>query len=309
MTVFENGAAAANGVAAAVGLGNFDGLHLGHISLIYALTRRAAEAGLPALIYTFASHPQNVLAGSGAVRLLTDNAKKRALVAQTAVDGLYFEHFDRDYADMPPEVFARRVLAGKLNARLVAVGGNYRFGRQNAGTVGDLKRFGQKYGFAVAEISPYEVGGTAVSSSRIRDLLDAGRVEEAPALLGRLFSVRGTVHAGLRLGRTIGFPTANMLPEAGRMVPGAGVYITSTHVGGALCRGLTSVGSNPTVGVRSDDITETFLLDFSDEIYGETIEVFFHKRIRGIRKFPDLNALKAQIGLDADAARHYFREL
>ena len=133
----------------AVSLGNFDGLHLGHMTLVTALTRRASELGLPAVIYTFHEHPQNVLDGENGVKLLIDRQKKLELLSATGVDGVYFEHFDREFAAMAPEDFIKRILVDGFGARLVAVGSNYRFGRRGSGDVGTLRKYGDKYGFLV----------------------------------------------------------------------------------------------------------------------------------------------------------------
>ena len=184
----------------AVSLGNFDGLHLGHMTLVTALTRRASELGLPAVIYTFHEHPQNVLDGENGVKLLIDRQKKLELLSATGVDGVYFEHFDREFAAMAPEDFIKRILVDGFGARLVAVGSNYRFGRRGSGDVGTLRKYGDKYGFLVEEVKPLMVcdhggitaGRRIISSSYIRELLAACRVDTAGRALGRLFSMRGT---------------------------------------------------------------------------------------------------------------------
>jgi riboflavin kinase/FMN adenylyltransferase len=235
-----------------------------------------------------------------------DNAQKCDILENTAIEAVYFERFDLEYAKMPPEEFVRKIIVGKLNAKLVAVGFNYRFGHRNEGTADALARYGAAYGFDVTVVGPYMAGRDVVSSTIIRRLLGSGDVEGIPQYLGRLFSVKGTVREGLRLGRTIGVPTANVYSGPATMSPPPGVYATSCKVSGRMFRGVTSVGNNPTIGQLRDSVTETYMFGFSDDIYNAKVEVFFHRKLRDIVKFPDLGALKSQIGRDIDAAGGYF---
>ncbi|MDR1438493.1 MAG: bifunctional riboflavin kinase/FAD synthetase [Clostridiales bacterium] len=290
----------------AVALGNFDGLHLGHMALVSALSAKAAENGLASLAYTFGEHPQNVLSAGRRVSLLMNNEQKCDILRGTAIDGVYFERFDLDYARIEPEEFARRVLVGKLRARLVAAGFNYRFGRENHGTAESLEEYGAKHGFGVLIVKPYRVGGQCASSSLIREMVAAGDVQGAARFLGRLFSVRGVVREGFRIGRTIGVPTANIGYGADVLAPGQGVYATACKVGGRLYRGLTSIGKNPTAGPRDGIAMETFLFGFRGDIYGAEAEVYFYKKIRDIHKFSDMGALKSQIERDIGTADGYF---
>jgi len=179
-------------------LGNFDGLHLGHMRLIAALTRRASAIGAPSLIYTFRDHPKNVLGGDIQIKLLTGGSAKSELLSETGVDGVYFENFDKAFADMPPGEFVRRILVEKFGVCLVAVGSGFRFGRGGSGGIAELREYGLKYGFGVEEAAAACAEGirgpsgepAVISSSLIRDLLASGRVEKAAALMGRLFALK-----------------------------------------------------------------------------------------------------------------------
>ena len=287
----------------AVGLGNFDGLHLGHMALIHVLTRLAARRGLEPLVYMFREHPQNVLHGDGSARLLMDNGHKCGMLGRTALDYICFDHFDARFASMDPDVFARRVLRGKLGARLVVAGFNYRFGAGNAADAGDLAGMGPRFGFDVHIVGPYRAGDDVVSSSGIRSMLESGRVDAAKEMLGRLFSVCGVVEGGLRIGRTIGLPTANLLIDAGTLLPLDGVYVTSAYAAGRFYDAVTNVGPSPTVGGRPTGTVETHIIGFSGDLYGQPLELYFHRRLRGMARFESLDAMRAQIRRDIEAAR------
>ena len=292
----------------AVGLGNFDGLHLGHMALINKLTALASRRGLAPLAYMFREHPQNVLHGYGSAKLLTDNAAKCGKLARTALGCVCFDRFDERFCNMAPDDFARRVLRGRLDARLVVAGFNYRFGAGNSSSVEDLERLGARLGFGVHVVGPYKSGGEVVSSTGIRSLIEAGLVDRAREMLGRLYSISGEVKDGLRVGRTIDVPTANLVVDPRRLSPLAGVYATRAFACGRFYDAVTSVGPSPTVGGAPQGAVETHLIGFSGDLYGRQLVVLFHKRLRGMEKFSGLESLRAQIRRDADAAREYFSD-
>ncbi|MDR1060495.1 MAG: bifunctional riboflavin kinase/FMN adenylyltransferase, partial [Clostridiales bacterium] len=315
---------------------------LGHMALVSALTAAAAAGGLASLLYTFDDHPQNVLASDRPrLGLLMNKEQKCDILRAAAADAVYFERFDLEYARMEPEEFVSWILVGKLRAKLAVVGFNYRFGHKNRGTPELLRKFGAARGLGVLVVEPYRVGGQCVSSSLIRQKLEAGDVRGAALCLGRLFSVRGAVCEGRHIGRTIGVPTANISRSPGALAPAQGVYVTACKVGGRMYRSVTSIGRNPTVargpaagmdpavdrgpasgmdpgagaagmepaagaGGSGDATTETFMLGFSGDAYGAEAEVYFYEKLRDIRKFSDLGALKGQIQKDIRAAESYF---
>jgi riboflavin kinase/FMN adenylyltransferase len=260
-------------------------------------------------VVTFEPHPDSVLHPERAPRILTPLEMKVGLLEEMGVEEVAAVPFDREFAALLPQEFCRRVLSGHLGARQVVVGANFRFGRKAAGTPADLLAFGQTQGFSVSAIHLVEERGGAVSSTRIRGLLDKGEVEEAALLLGRPHSLEGPVVGGMRRGREMGLPTANLEPVPGLAVAGEGVYVTRTLVGQWNPQpSVTSVGTNPTF--ESDGIVriETFLLDFDGSLYGERIRVEFLKRLRGQRTFADAAALEAQIRADIVEARRYLAE-
>ena len=296
------------GAPTAVGLGNFDGVHLGHRMLIGELIRRSGAKGLKSVIYTFDIHPLQLLPTTRKILSLMDDRQKNRILAPIGVDMVCYDHFDTAYANMSPEEFVRTVLIGRLNAKIVVAGFNYRFGHHGAGTAEQLVDFGKRFGFTVIIIPPYRINGIEVSSTYIRSMLEEGRVREIPNYLGRLYTLDGMVQPGLKKGRSIGIPTANLVPNRQRMVPEPGVYITSARIGKEreIRRSLTSIGNNPTVGVLREIVIETYILGFEQEIYETEIEIFFHDRIRGVVKFDSMEALQAQIKRDVVRAEQFF---
>jgi riboflavin kinase/FMN adenylyltransferase len=276
------------------------------MALIHKLTALASAGRLSPIAYMFGEHPLNVLYGDGSAKLLTSNDVKCAMLGRTALDCLCIDKFDARFAKMAPDDFARRVLRGRLGARLVVAGFNYRFGAGNSATVEDLARLGGQFGFGVHVLPPYKAGGDVVSSSGIRSLVESGRVAEAREMLGRLFFIRGTVRDGMRVGRTIGVPTANLLVSPCCLLPLQGVYATSAFAAGRFYNAVTNVGPSPTVGGLPQGTVETHLIGYSGDLYGLPLEVRFHKRLRGMEKFANVIAMRAQIQRDIEAAGEYF---
>ncbi len=285
----------------AVGLGNFDGVHKGHAALVRRLAEEAERRGLRSLIYTFEKHPMNVFCGGGTVKLIMTNEKKAEIMAGFGIDGIFFEGFDREYAAMDCETFARDIVAGKLNASVCVVGSNYSFGRGGAGGPEELRRLGVKYGFEVAEIEPVMIGDKVVSSTLLREIISNGRVDEYPTYAGRPYVIPGRVQHGRAVGRSIGFRTANIIPKRGFAIPPDGVYATVTAIGGVKYRGVTNIGRNPTFGNNRRSV-ETHLFEASGDFYGSVIEVTFVKRLRGEIKFDSAELLSEQIAKDKIAA-------
>jgi riboflavin kinase / FMN adenylyltransferase len=297
------------GRARAVAVGTFDGVHRGHQRIVGMAVSAAKSMQGVATVVTFEPHPDSVLRPESAPVLLTPLELKVALLEELGVNEVVAVPFDREFAALPPEDFCRRLLSQRLGARQVMVGANFRFGRRASGTPADLLAFGQEQGFSVTALHLVEEGGGPVSSTRIRALVLAGEVEAAARLLGRPHMLEGPVVGGARRGRTMGVPTANLVPPPGVAVPSLGVYVTRTIAGpwGAQ-QSVTSVGTNPTF--ESDDVVriETFLLDFHGSLYSEGIRVEFLRRLRGQRTFPDAAALQIQMMADVAAAKQYFAE-
>ncbi len=287
----------------AVTVGVFDGLHAGHRAVLGLLARRAEElGGLETAVVTFDPHPLAVVAPEHAPLLLTDIPHRLELLAEAGLDVAAVVPFGQETRLLTPAAFASVVLAGALRARLVAVGEDFRFGHHRLGNVASLSELGDAHGFA-AEILPLVGGQAPISSTRVRAMVAAGKVEAAAAALGRPHEVRGTVVAGDGRGRTLGFPTANLALPPGLAVPADGVYAVRAGLPGAELRpGVANVGTRPTFGGEERKV-EVHLLEGSGDLYGATLRVAFVARLRDERRFDGPGDLAAQIEADAAAAR------
>ena len=289
----------AKGVAAA--LGTFDGLHLGHLALIRELKNKAEEQGLHSLVYTFTSVPSELFTKKKMpARLFTLEEKIQAF-ENVGIDYLVLMDFDKQYAAMPEDEFIRR-LKDELHMRRLVVGFNITYGKNATGNAKRLKQEGIKYGFAVDVIEPVLVEGRPVSSSRIREAVARGEMQQAAALLGRCYSVTGPVVEGKRVGRTIGFPTINLHTEPEKLLPSNGVYAGCAHIGGRVLPGVTNVGLNPTFADGRMHV-ETHLFGFDEGLYGEQVTLEFVRKIRNEIKFESKEMLKAQIEKDIVEAK------
>ncbi|MCX7710955.1 MAG: bifunctional riboflavin kinase/FAD synthetase [Clostridia bacterium] len=289
-----------------VGLGNFDGLHIGHTSLINILIRESKLNGFKSVVYTFTKHPENILRKKLFTPLLTKESKKIELLNETALDCLYFDEFDEEYSRMSPEEFVKKILVNKLKAKIAVAGFDYHFGYKGEGDVQLLKELGKKYKFKVIVIPSIKIDDEVVSSTKIRQYVAKGSMNRVFNLLGRHYSITAEVVSGRRVGNTIGFPTANINPEGYLVLPQNGVYITKTLLNGVLYKSITNIGYNPTFEAEKRLTVETHIIDFERDIYGEKIEVFFLKKIRDERKFSSINELKDQIKSDMQKAREFF---
>ena len=287
---------------ASVAVGNFDGVHRGHQSLVAAAVARSRATGGAAVVLTFDPHPARVLRPQEAPAALTTLAQKEELVAALGIDRLVVVEFDTRLAALSPEAFAREVLQQALGARHVVVGESFRFGRGREGDPRRLEALGASLGFAVEVVPPLLEGGRAISSSRVREALESGDVGEARTLLGRDYFVDGEVVRGDGRGRTIGVPTANLAPEE-QILPANGVYAARCRTGaGAWHAAAVNVGERPTFGGGRVRL-EAHLLDFEGDLYGARLRVAFHERLRGEQRFDGMDALVAQIRRDIEAVR------
>ncbi len=290
----------------AVGLGNFDGLHVGHMALVNTLISEARINCLESMIYTFTKHPENIIRKKLFTPLLTTVGKRVQLLGETQLNYIYFDEFDENYSRMKPESFIKEILSERLGAGIVVAGFNYRFGYMGQGDVELLKELGRKYNIRVIIIPPVKINTELVSSSAIRAYVAKGDMEGVFRLLGRHYSITGEVKDGKKLGRRIGFPTANLQPEDYLIMPHNGVYITKTLYNGIFYSSVTSVGYNPTFGDNATIKVETHILDFDNDIYKNDIEVFFLKKLRNEKKFKNAKELSDQITSDIKDAREYF---
>jgi riboflavin kinase/FMN adenylyltransferase len=288
----------------AVAVGNFDGFHLGHQRILARVCGLARGEGLASLVLTFNPHPERAL-GRKSIRMIETLDQRLASLRKSCVDAVLVVPFDKRFSELTGLEFVERVLAGRLAARHVVVGRDFRFGRNRRGDNGSLREMGRRFGLRVHVVPPVVRGGRVVSSSLIRRLLGAGRVEEAAGCLGRPYEITGEVVPGASRGRRIGVPTANIRP-ANEILPN-GVFITETLWKDKAWPSVTSIGTNPTFG-RNPVSVETHILDGRFRLYGAGLGIRFLARIRPTRRFRDAEALLARIRRDIEAARAYFGE-
>ncbi|MGI6123255.1 MAG: bifunctional riboflavin kinase/FAD synthetase [Acetivibrionales bacterium] len=292
-----------------VGLGNFDGLHIGHMALINTLISECKLNDLQSVVYTFTKHPDTMLRKALISPIITTNEEKTKLLSSTALDTLCYKEFDEAFSQLSPLEFVENILINTLKIRLAVVGFNYRFGFMGKGDVEYLKKCGEKYGFRVIVIPPVKVNSEVVSSTLIREYIKKGKMERVFQLLGRHFSLYGTVIAGRHIGRTLGFPTANIMAHPKMVVPANGVYITKTKYGDKWISSITNVGIAPTLREGSAFSIETHMLDYDEDIYGKDIEVCFIHKLRDEKKNDSIEALKKQVNDDIKKAKEYWEVL
>ena len=290
-----------------VTIGNFDGVHLAHQTLLRRVVEVGRAQGLSATAITFEPHPIKLLSPDHAPKLLTPLPRKVDLIATTGIDLLVVLPFTRELARQSPLEFVRRVLVNPLHASSVHVGPNFRFGYRQSGDTEILEELGNQEGFRVEVVPMLMVRGDRVSSTRIRELLTEGHVHKANRLLGRPFSARGPIVAGMGVGRKHTVPTLNLAPIE-EQLPKVGVYVTRTYLAGVRHDSVTNVGFKPTFGDHRLTV-ETFLLDFSGQIDEIDMEIEFLYRLRDEMKFQNPAILKVQIQEDARRALKFFRLL
>jgi riboflavin kinase/FMN adenylyltransferase len=301
MNVVNGSSAFAPPAAVSVTIGNFDGVHLGHQELLRRTVARANATGTSSVALTFTPHPIRFFSPRARFYEITSLEEKAALIARFGIDTLVVEPFTGEVGRMWPAEFAREVLARRLRARHVVVGYDFTFGRNRTGSPAMLGEIGRELGFEVEVVPPLVRGGLIVSSTRIRDLLLAGRVREAEELLCRPYRVSGPVITGAGRGRKLGYPTAN-IQYAQELLPLPGVYVVEAEIARIRYRAVASVGFNPTFGENSLGV-EVHLLDFDRDLYGQEVSVYFRDRIRDERKFKSVEELVRQIEKDVRYAR------
>jgi len=293
------GPAPADGTAITIGV--FDGVHRGHQAVLSDVAERADDmGGMEQVALTFDVHPLAVVRPSIAPKLLTTLIQRIEILESLGMDHVGVLPF-AEIRSSSPEGFISKVLVGAFNARLVAVGTNFQYGVDRAGDVGGLRRAGLGYGFEVDAIELLEEDSGPISSSMIRSMLATGDVVEAAQLLGRHYELRGEVVAGDRRGRTIGFPTANLVLDDETALPANGVYAVRTEVGGVVRDAVCNVGIRPTFGGEAV-VVEAHIFDFDDDIYGSELKIWFGARIRDEQEFDGLDELVSQIGKDVETA-------
>jgi riboflavin kinase/FMN adenylyltransferase len=280
-------------------IGNFDGVHLGHQKILLEVSKRAEEIKGTSMAMTFEPHPMKVLAPDREIRILTPFDEKAKLIADLRIDVLLCINFNRAFANLLPDEFIRDVLVKKIHVKEVVVGSNYTFGKNKKGTVDLLRRRGKKYGFRVKVMRHARINSDIVSSSKIRSLLSKGAVSEVSTFFGRAYSIEGRVIKGKGRGRKLlNIPTANITTPV-EIAPKEGVYAVRVGFNNSVLEGVANIGKNPTFG-NADVSYEVHLFNFSRDILGKVIRIYFIHRVRGERQFPDPSSLEKQIRNDIE---------
>jgi riboflavin kinase/FMN adenylyltransferase len=282
-------------------IGAFDGIHRGHHLLLGQVVDRARSLGLPSLCVTFDPHPDLVLYPERHLTYLTDRAEKERVLRQLGLDEVMVVEFTPELSMLNPEEFLGLISEEHPLAELW-VGSDFALGRGRSGTIAALAEIGRIQGFALHVVPPQRADREVISSTFIRSLLAQGNVRHANRLLGRRYRVSGEVEAGAARGRTIGFPTANIRPDPRRALPADGVYAAVVPFDGTEHRAVVNLGSRPTFK-EGERLLEVHLLDVEADLYGRPLDVDFVERLRDVRRFESIDALREQIARDADAAR------
>ena len=284
-------------------IGTFDGVHLGHQKIVERVVTTARQEGLLATVFTFFPHPRMVVQHDKGLKLIHTSEEKKQLLQQLGVDLLVVQPFNEAFAQLTAEEFVSTILVEHLNVKKVIIGYDHRFGRNRTANIDDMRLFGEKYGFAVEEISVQEVDEVSVSSTKIREALNKGDVTTAEHYLGTPYSLTGRVVHGLKLGRILGYPTANIqVTEDYKLIPKDGVYAVYSYISGRKVYGMMSIGKNPTIEGKGASI-EVYFFDFNGDLYDQKLTIEFVQYLREEQKFDTIDLLKKQLQDDETAAR------
>ena len=292
-----------------VTIGTFDGVHLGHQKIIQKLVEQAKETNCESLILTFFPHPRMVLQKDSEIKLLNTMIEKSDLLENLGLDSLIIHPFDKAFSDLSAEDFVVDVLIKKLNIAKIIIGHDHRFGHNRSANIEDLIAFGKKYHFEVEQILAEQIAEVSISSTKIRNALNNGNIQLANQYLGYNYLVSGQVVRGRQLGRTIGFPTANIdVDKEYKLVPQTGVYVVETNFNGKKMFGMMNIGTNPTVGGGLQKV-EVHFFDFNQDLYGKNIVVGLLKRLRNEQKFDGIAQLTQQLEIDKTESLIFIKNL
>ncbi|BCY27645.1 riboflavin biosynthesis protein [Flavobacterium okayamense] len=279
-------------------MGTFDGVHLGHLRLLKKIVGDSKKEELESIVLTFFPHPRMVLQKDTDIKLLNSIDEKAQLLEVIGIDHLIIHPFNQEFSRLSAEDFVREILVEKLNIKKIVIGYDHRFGRNRTATIEDLIEFGKNYGFEVEQISAEEINDVAISSTKIRNSLKKGDVKQANKFLGYNYMISGNVISGKKIGRTIGFPTANIkINEDYKLVPKDGVYIVSSVINNTTVYGMMNIGKNPTFSENENSL-EVYFFNLNKDLYGLNLTISFIERIRDEIKFKSIEELKNQIETD-----------
>ena len=294
-----------NNKKSVVTIGTFDGVHIGHKKTLERIIFNAKKLNCESVVLTFFPHPRMVLQDDYVVQLLNTANEKKILLEKTGIDNLIIHPFSQEFSRLTAKEFVKEILVNQLNIRKIIIGYDHSFGRNRSANINDLIEFGKEYGFEVEQISAQEINDNAVSSTKIRNAILEGNINLANNYLGYNYFFSGVVVKGKQLGRTIGFPTANIkINEDYKLIPKNGVYIVKSNYDKKIVFGLMNIGTRPTVEGTNQTI-EVFFLDFDKAIYDESLTIEIIEFIRNEQKFDSLNDLKNQINEDKNFALNY----
>ena len=292
-------------VPCAATIGSFDGVHLGHRAMLGELQERAALQGLPVMVVTFARHPRMLFNAEHSPFLLSSNDEKVAMLSACGVDYCVMLDFDSSMASMSAEHFMGEILSERLGVKLLCVGYDHHFGKPREGEgFEQYAEYGKALGMELFMASPYVVGNATVSSSKVRRALASGDMSLAKTMLGYDYSFTGSVVHGAAIGRSLGFPTANLLlHDTMKLLPADGVYAVRVSCEGECYKGVMNIGVKPTIGENLSRTVEVYVIGFSGDLYGRDVAVVVQRRIRGEMVFENVEALRAQIGKDVESVK------
>jgi riboflavin kinase/FMN adenylyltransferase len=288
-------------------VGTFDGLHLGHQKIIKTLVERAEENNSQASVFTFWPHPRFVLGKINGLELLNTFEEKVELFKQNGIDNLISYEFTKEFANLSSREFVKQFLVEKLNVKHLILGYDHHFGKNREGEFKKLQECANEFGFTIEKVSALSQDDENVSSTKIRNYIKSGEIEKANEFLGYVYFLQGHVVKGNKLGRKIGFPTANISVPSYKLLPKSGVYTVKVNIDNKLFIGIMNIGFRPTIGKFDNKTLEVHIINFDEDIYQKTIKVEIFKRIRDEEKFEDLEELKNQIAKDKDFASNFFK--
>lgn len=296
--------------AAVVTIGTFDGLHQGHQKILDRVVARSNKENFTSVVLTFFPHPRMVLQPEHNLELINTINERVELISQQGVEHTIIHPFSKEFSRTTAQEYVEDILVNQLNAKVVVIGYDHRFGRNRSASIVELREYAKEYDFEIIEISKKEVEEVAVSSTKIRRALRNGEVHAAAQYLNRSFSITGKIARGKQIGRTIGYPTANLeVEESYKIIPANGVYITSSIIDGTTYYGMTNIGTNPTVSDLGHRTIETYYLEFKGDLYNETTELFFHERLREEARFENIDQLKKAMAQDELNTRSYVKQM
>ncbi len=291
-----------------VTMGTFDGVHLGHIQLLKQVVKKAKENSTKSVVITYFHHPLETIHKKTFPYLLTERKNKEKLIKECGIDCVLYLDFDEKMAQMQPEEFLKKIIIDEIGAKYLIVGYDTHFGNSREGNYQFLKDRSSIYNYSIKLIEPVKIDNHIISSSLIRDFIREGDMQFASKLLGRNYSIHGSVQLGLHIGREMGFPTINLRPlDDNKLIPAIGVYVCEVIVDGKKFFGVTNIGYSPTMKTTRIKEIETHILDFSEDLYHKNVEISFNKKLRDELLFKDKNELIEAIGNDVKQARDFFK--